>query len=255
MTPKSKREELEQARSQGVTIPKASLAEADQHLFGALRSIQDTNVTKLEDGKYRVGPFIVTAVGMVIADDVYEIKHDDWVKFGQFLRQFRKAYIWLVADWLLTGERYWGDTYAETARALGFKVETMYTYVWIANYVDFSIRIETLDMGHHRLVAPLAADQEQQKHWLQKAAQGDGGKRWPIKRMKAEMLKAKIEGVEPDEPPPALSSGQALLDRINKRRFNRIWRSLEQNRDISLDDVYLVEKWLEEVKRLKKGGG
>ncbi len=83
-----------------------------------------------------------------------------WQAIGETLKRIEKSVLFWVGDWLRYGERTFGETYAQTADAIGYSVGTLQNAVWVANAVDPSLRNENLTFNHHCAVAPLPPTQQ-----------------------------------------------------------------------------------------------
>jgi hypothetical protein len=109
--------------------------------------------------------FTMTPTGL-IADE--GATFEQWQKVGEVLQKLDASIQWLLGDWLVYGERVWGQTYEQIAEATGYEVTSLRQYAWVARGVDLSIRIDKLSFGHHMLVAGL--EPESQRNWLGRAA-------------------------------------------------------------------------------------
>lgn len=122
------------------------------------------------EGNLSAGKFVVTPKGLKIAEDVSQ---EDWEIFGDVILRFNGTIQWLLGDWLAYGENHqYGKTYEEVADLTGYKVETLYNFVWVAKRIDISSRNENLSFKHHFLVASFE-DKETQEAWLQTAAESN----------------------------------------------------------------------------------
>lgn len=80
---------------------------------------------------------------------------EDWKAVGRDLKRVETAVGWWIGDWLTYGERRWGETYAQAAEELGYRVDTLRSYVWVARRFERDQRREDLSLAHHRAVASL----------------------------------------------------------------------------------------------------
>lgn len=93
---------------------------------------------------------------------------DRWAAFGHdVLTPMAKGLQWWVGDWLLYGERNYGEQYAEAMNVTGLDYGTVANYQWVAGAVPFSLRKESLTWSHHFNVAGL--EPKSQKDWLDRA--------------------------------------------------------------------------------------
>lgn len=149
----------------------------------------------------QVGSFVLTPVGMEMLPGA---TFAEWSDVGKVLKQVRKAYTWLVIDWLIHGEREWGETYRQTAEQLGYKVESLHNYVSVGRRVEISRRREELDIGHHDAVAALSSSQ--QVKWLGYAVEN---------KLSVQDLRDAIAGINR----PALPTGKDPISRFQRALF------------------------------------
>lgn len=124
-------------------------------------------LVKAEDGDYRFRGYRLTPKGIIEDGAVSE---DDWAELGLRLLSMTGRLQWWVGDWALSRRGDWGARYAGVIEATGIPVRTIDEYVYVCKAVDFSLRNENLDFGHHRAVARFD-DPDAQYLWLQWAAQ------------------------------------------------------------------------------------
>lgn len=211
------------------------LQEENQHLHSATVALQEelervkrnveNALVPTGDGAIQFGAFRLTRRGIssAVAVDVSE-----WQRLGSVLFRLEQSIQWLIGDWILYGEHTYGRTYEQIASETGYEKTSLYQYKYVAEKVDFSIRIENLSFGHHQLVAGKSKDE--QRHWLE-LAEREG---WSVARLRAEI------NALPSLPPTV----RPLTDRANKLRFQRVWRALETGKPVNKDDVRLLRDWL-----------
>jgi len=95
------------------------------------------------------------------------LSFDDWCVVGGKLAQMEKAVHWWIGDWLNYCDGKWGEVWQEAKELTGFKYSTLARDKSIASQIPFSTRVENLSWGHHQIVAPMVADE--QDHWLKLA--------------------------------------------------------------------------------------
>ena len=142
--------------------------------------------------------FVVTPMGLVINGAP---TFDEWTGFGRNARLAERAIHWAIGDWLNYGERRWGEKYAQAIDESGFEYQTLNADKWLAAKIEFMRRRINLSWSHHREVGALKPDE--QDMWLDRAEQGDDGKKWTRKRLRDEIRKWKQER----DRPQALQSG------------------------------------------------
>jgi hypothetical protein len=77
------------------------------------------------------------------------------------------ASAWWLGDWIVYGERTYGDRYRAALERTSFDYKTLRNYAWVARHVDVSRRRDKLSFQHHAEVAALP--QAQQDLWLGRA--------------------------------------------------------------------------------------
>jgi hypothetical protein len=94
---------------------------------------------------------------------------EQWKEAGQSLLRMGRAYQWWIGDWILYGEKHYGDRYTEAVDVTGLEYSTLRDIVWVCRAVDLSCRHDNLSWALHKEVASLPAPQ--QEEWLDKAAE------------------------------------------------------------------------------------
>jgi hypothetical protein len=85
---------------------------------------------------------------------------DEYAGLGAVLRLIDEARQWWWGDWLVYGERYLGETYAQYADLAGYEPKTLQNWAYVASHVDPSLRRDDLTWSHHALVAALEPDDQ-----------------------------------------------------------------------------------------------
>jgi hypothetical protein len=105
-----------------------------------------------------------TRTGLNLAEGLpYEV----WQRVGLQVGVLVDSSAWWIGDWLLYGQRTYGDRYATAAAATGFSYQTLRNYAWVASRFPMSRRRDSLSFGHHAELAAL--DDEEQEAWLRRA--------------------------------------------------------------------------------------
>lgn len=143
-----------------------SLDDLMNAMTGVETDVPTSALALAADGSIQLGNFTITARGMLVGEGA---TLDEWQQVGQVISRLNGALQWVIGDWCLSGERKWGKTVEQIAEAFGYKPNSIHQFTWVCRSVDFSIRIETLDFGHHMLVAALE-NQKLQREWLEYAA-------------------------------------------------------------------------------------
>lgn len=175
--------------------------------------------------------------GVVIDRDLDE---REWLTLLGDVRKIKQAYLWVLGDILVYGiKRAYREThrqYQQAAKITGYTAEALQNLAWICHSVEISRRRENLSFSHHAEVASLNPDE--QMDWLQKAQTN----KWSAKTLRREIK---------DENEPEALPAPPLLDKINKRRMDKVWRNLSRGttEKIKRDDLRLIRAWLDEVER------
>lgn len=92
-----------------------------------------------------------------------------WIVAGLDLEKIEGAVQWWRGDWWAYGAPKYGrrELFDEGGPLEELDYNTIKTYGWVAAQVKVSIRIDTLEFAHHRLVAPLPP--AHQRKWLKRA--------------------------------------------------------------------------------------
>jgi hypothetical protein len=222
-----------------------NIAEADEALFGQLATASqnipssDIALAIKSDGVIGIGKKIqVTTVG-VSFDGINE---SEWKTFFTLVSQIKRSLQWMIGDWVTYGRDALDWSYDDIAEYTGYKANAIKQYAYVARNVSASIRIDALTFGHHQVLAHLP--QSLQSEWLDKAAKN----RWSIRVLREAVADT-----------PALPEKDPLGIQYNKRRMNRITRTIElvgNGIEITPDraqkiivDLKALREWLNTIER------
>jgi hypothetical protein len=90
---------------------------------------------------------------------------EEWLADGATLQTFDRSVQWWLGDWLIAGETWFGEAYAQGVDEVN--ADTMKKYQWVSSRVDRARRVAVLSWSHHREVADL--EPKQQTTWLARA--------------------------------------------------------------------------------------
>lgn len=155
-----------------------TISDIDQAMYG--KASPTASVVAVEDGSISLGDFVLSPVGLKGGDNA---TLDDWENLGKALKRLESGLQFLVGDWLLMGERRWGEKYRGAAEKLGYSEKSLREFTYVCRNVDLSIRMDKLSFKHHQIVAAL--NPEQQVNWLQIAATSN----WSTSKLRAEINK------------------------------------------------------------------
>ena len=85
----------------------------------------------------------------------------NWLEEGRQLGRVARTYQWVLADWLIQGERRWGDRATQEAcGALGLAEHTVLNILSVARAWPESRRREGLTFSHHEALVSLPAPEQ-----------------------------------------------------------------------------------------------
>jgi phage N-6-adenine-methyltransferase len=116
-----------------------------------------------------------TPTGLVLTDP--SLTYERWESIGRYLGALRDATAWSLGDWVLFGERVYGERCYQGVEATGRSKETLKGYAWVASKIPPSRRRPNLPWSLHRLVASM--EPELQDSWLDRAE----ANRWTVEEM------------------------------------------------------------------------
>ncbi len=108
----------------------------------------------------------LTLTGLRLDDA--DMPFERYEAIGRFLGALGDASKWAIGDWLLFGEKVYGESYAQAAAATGRSEGSLLDYLRVAMRVARRRRRDDLTWQHHRLIAAL--EPTQQRRWLERAA-------------------------------------------------------------------------------------
>lgn len=98
-----------------------------------------------------------------------DVDERTWMRAGSHFGRTGRFYQWWVGDWLLYGNRRWGDQYRRASRVTGYDTSSLRNMVWVSSRFDVPRRRTDLSFGHHKLVAQMPG--EEQEWWLDRATE------------------------------------------------------------------------------------
>jgi hypothetical protein len=106
-----------------------------------------------------------------IAADGLELREgidfDTWNEVGHWLLAISNASAWCLGDWLVYGQRAFGERYRTALAATGLDYQTLRNYAWVARRFPHARRHKKVSFQHHAEVAALP--EPAQELWLQRA--------------------------------------------------------------------------------------
>ncbi len=95
--------------------------------------------------------------GLIIAPDT---PYSEWQNIGIALQLLGTWIEFALGDWLLFGEKRYGEMYSQAIAETGKPYGTLTNYVYVAKAIEISRRQENVSFSHHAAVASLSPDQQ-----------------------------------------------------------------------------------------------
>ena len=100
-----------------------------------------------------------------------DFDYDQWVEFGGRIAAADAKIRFVIGDWIIAGDRKWGDIYADAARITGKNEKYLRDCVWVSGAFQLSERSDNLSWSHHWRLA--SADEDQRPHFME-TVEGEG---------------------------------------------------------------------------------
>lgn len=115
---------------------------------------------------------VLTATGLNLAR--MDLTREDYEALGFMLGSMHETLKWAIGDYLLEGERRYGQEAYQLQEALGISEESRRQYVRVAEAIPMSRRHPELTWSHHRAVSAL--EPSEQDEWLRRAEESGWSK-------------------------------------------------------------------------------
>jgi hypothetical protein len=106
----------------------------------------------------------VTTIGLCVRGT---LTFEAWAAIGQRIARITSGSAWSLGDWLIYGEKTYGERYRTALEATDFDYKTLRNLAWVARAFEPSRRRSALSFSHHAEVASLS--QPEQELWLTRA--------------------------------------------------------------------------------------
>ena len=80
---------------------------------------------------------------------------ETWTRLGETLQRFATGHQWWVGDWLIYGEKHFGEEHAQAVGLGGVDYKTLMNWRWVASKIPPEIRRADVLWSIHRAVAEL----------------------------------------------------------------------------------------------------
>ena len=115
---------------------------------------------------------------LVMAEDT---SFEAWAAAGETLKRMDRAVQWWIGDWLVQGERAFGEKYSQALDTTGLAYQTVRSYSWVANAIPAALRHDTLPWSVYRELASLPPE------LLEGAVERAVAENWTVKQAHAEV--------------------------------------------------------------------
>jgi len=133
----------------------------------------------------------VASSGLHLREDM---SYDAWLTVGRRISGIERASAWCLGDWLVYGQRAYGERYKHALEATGFEYQTLRNYAWVARRFVMSRRRDALSFQHHAEVASLP--EPEQDLWLLRAEK----RRWSRNELRRQLTAAPRSGGQASPP-------------------------------------------------------
>jgi hypothetical protein len=147
----------------------------------------------------------------------------EWAAVGRRLSRVSSATTWALGDWLLFGERAFGQRYRTAIAATNLDYQTLRNYAWVAGRFGVSRRRPELSFQHHAELASLT--EAEQDLWLQRAVNGS----WSRNELRRQLKRRRSGATSP--------ATLSLVVRVELTPDDeRRWRQAANNTQLGLMD-------------------
>jgi hypothetical protein len=168
-----------------------------------------------------------------IAADGLELREgidfDTWNDVGSWLVAISNASAWCLGDWLVYGQRAFGERYRTALVETGLDYQTLRNYAWVARRFPHTRRHKKVSFQHHAEVAALP--EPVQELWLQRAER----LRWSRNELRRQLGSARRSHVDPVAEDPVVDDPVVVRIKVQGGR-ERHWREAAAACDQSLVD-------------------
>lgn len=124
-----------------------------------------------------------------------DVTQDEWKHVFNSLKLIEGCVQFWIGDCLKYREQKWG-MYDDVAKESGYNVDTLKDYKYVADKVKESLRNDNLEFAHHKAVAPLPP--EKQEQFLKKAVE----EKLTVRELRKEIQQDKFAELQRDIPLP-----------------------------------------------------
>ena len=169
--------------------------------------------------KYEIMP-----TGLAIRDP---LTFDEWLDCGHVLWRIKQSMQWCIGDWLVYGERQYGEMYAQALDETGYRYGSLRNMLYVAGKIELSRRRDNLSWSHHYEIASL--EDSDQDRIITEAIEQE----WSVKESRQQIRKEPLLLDIYDKQYTDLATAIA---RIRSGIWNRDWGKVREGLTM-LDDI------------------
>ena len=129
---------------------------------------QTATITQTADGRFIVGKFVLSPVGLELADQ--DVTAHEWLEFGSWLSKFQDSIQWILGDWVNVANDQssnWGERYEDLVQQTDYSYSSLTKFAHYSRRFPFFRRRKNLTYSHHIVVVDLP--ESEQDEWLDHA--------------------------------------------------------------------------------------
>lgn len=170
----------------------------------------------------------MTDTALVIPED---LSYDAWAEMGQPLVRIAQASMWWIGDWLLFGERKYGEKYSQAIEATGYALSTLKNAQWVADRFPPDQRREDVTFSQHKTIAGL--DPKPRAELLARAAE---------EHMTEGELAGRVKAIKAAEKSPSETKAAQGVEVIPPAEPKTVGEAVERAIAV-LEQAYAREDW------------
>jgi len=177
----------------------------------------------------------ISAAGMQIAND---LTFDEWCELATSIGHASRSIGFIIGDWLVYGQSLFGcdghpdrrvdaASYQLAIDATGLDLSTLQNYAYVSRNVPFCLRSEKLSWEHHRVLAKLPQDEQQE--WIEAClSEEEAGRKMSTRRLRKSLNLGRVATDDDLEPNPADKGIENHLPFVN--RLSVWWKRMQSSR-------------------------
>ena len=89
------------------------------------------------------------STGLTLPEDM---PYEEWLEFAPVLRKITNASLWWWGDYILFGERKYGEMYSQALEESDYEYQSLRNAKWVAEKFELSSRLDNLPWSFHQEV-------------------------------------------------------------------------------------------------------